>query len=181
MKKILLVLLVSSTFIYSLKLSGDKNTPSPNKDRVEVEKQLDEFSLNIDLPSLQMYNAINKYSKEYNVPKDIAFAIAYAETGYKGPLHLSYNPSQTSVGAVGPMQIMPKTGAWIDPKGYNHTKLKNNIEYNVELSMKLCALWYKQYGNWQLTMGYYNTGYPKVNDYAIKTSTGTYKWINQTI
>jgi hypothetical protein len=37
---------------------------------------------------------------------------------------------------------------------------------NVKISMKLLHKLRKQYNDWGLICGYYNTGYPRVNDYA---------------
>ena len=42
-------------------------------------------------PAIQMYFYIKKYSKEYGVPEAYAFAVAYQETGYKGPLDFDYD------------------------------------------------------------------------------------------
>jgi soluble lytic murein transglycosylase-like protein len=118
--------------------------------------------------SLQMYDAIMKYSEIYDIPKRYAFGIAYAETRYEGPFHWKYNPKQTScVGALGPMQIMPSTGRsmWKD-KTFTNEYLKNDIDFNVHTSMKLLRKLHDQYGNWKLVFGCYNTGRPMINEYA---------------
>jgi hypothetical protein len=121
-------------------------------------------------PSIQMAYYIQKYANQYNIPVNYAFGIAYAETHYQGPYHWKYNPHQVScVGALGPMQIMPATGAgnW---KGRTVTRemLLNDIEFNVHTSMKLLRKLHNRYSDWKLVFGCYNTGRPCVNDYAIK-------------
>lgn len=117
--------------------------------------------------SLKMYYLLEKYSNEYSIPKYIAYNVAYLETGYKGPFHWSYNPHQVSfAGALGPMQIMPKTGEWLTDGKSTKQSLKMDIELNINLSMKLLRWLHDKYGDWAIVCGYYNTGYPMVNDYA---------------
>lgn len=117
--------------------------------------------------SLQVYNSIEKYSKQYNVPKYIAYNIAFLETTYQGPFDWRYHGKLIScVGAKGPMQIMPKTANWITGKNITQKELLHNIDLNVKISMELLHKLSKQYKDWAVICGYYNTGYPKVNDYA---------------
>src|SRR3990172_1063509 len=68
-------------------------------------------------PCIQMFNSIEKYSDIYNVPRDYAYGIAYAETRYEGPFHWKYKHTQTSsAGAVGPMQVMYGTAKGLFPE-----------------------------------------------------------------
>jgi len=129
-------------------------------------------------PSLRMYDAIVKYSKKYKVPKKYAFGIAYQETRYSGPFDWKYKPSQTSnVGAVGPMQIMPSTAKmmWKDSV-FSERDLQYNIDFNVKTSMKILRYLYDQYGDWKKVFGYYNTGKPIINDYAISVFNHEPNW-----
>ena len=136
-----------------------------------------DISYSKDLPCIQMYFAIKKYAKEFNIPEEYGFAVAYAETGYKGPLHFDYNPAQISyAGALGPMQIMPATAAHINNHKPKKEQILNDIDYNVKTSFKLIRKLKDKYHDWQIVFGYYNTGYPKVNEYAIKVANKTYKW-----
>lgn len=117
--------------------------------------------------SILMYETIEKYSEEYDIPKHIAYNIAYKETRYKGPFHWNYNPSQTShAGAEGPMQVMPATAKGINKKYISPKDLRNDIDLNISTSMKLLRKLYDKYGNWSLVCGYYNTGRPIINEYA---------------
>jgi soluble lytic murein transglycosylase-like protein len=120
-------------------------------------------------PSLQMYHYIEKYSEEYDIPRDYAYGIAWKETRYRGPFQWDYNHSQTSyAGAVGPMQIMPSTANMMwGGKKISSEDLKNNIELNVKTSMKLLRHLKNRYGSWKMVFGAYNTGRPMVNQYAI--------------
>jgi soluble lytic murein transglycosylase-like protein len=131
---------------------------------------------------MEMFDLIEKYSEKYNIPKYIAYNVAYRETRYMGPFHWSYNPKQEScVGAVGPMQVLPSTCNWINNSNYSKMELMSNVELNVMTSMKLLNKLYKQYKNWSLVCGWYNTGKPIVNEYAKYCSTNKdykSKWLS---
>ena len=120
-------------------------------------------------PSIIMYDCIEKYSTKYNIPKRFAYGVAYKETRYQGPFHWKYTPDKTScAGAVGPMQIMLATAkAMWKGTTISETKLRTDIEFNVETSMKLLRHLKDVYGDWKLVFGCYNTGKPIVNQYAL--------------
>ena len=120
-------------------------------------------------PCLQMYYLIEKYSEKYNVPREYAYGIAYCETRYKEPFQWEYDHKQIScAGAVGPMQIMYTTAEMMWPgKKFTKSFLKDNIEFNVETSMKLLRHLHDRYGDWKLVFGCYNTGRPMINQYAL--------------
>jgi len=120
-------------------------------------------------PCIAMHNCIEKYSSIYNIPKKYAYGVAWKETSYSGAFHWEYNPGQISyAGAMGPMQIMYPTAQmmWKDVE-FTREKLKNDIEFNVETSMKLLRHLHDRYGDWKIVFGCYNTGRPIVNQYSI--------------
>lgn len=122
--------------------------------------------------SILMYELLEKYSKIYNVPRYIAYNIAYKETRYKGPFDWDYNPERiSSVGAQGPMQVMPSTAKLIQGKSIPVDELRTNLELNIETSMMLLEKLYNKYGSWKIVCGCYNTGKPIVNDYAVYCAT----------
>jgi soluble lytic murein transglycosylase-like protein len=117
--------------------------------------------------SLMMYEYIEKYSDKYDIPKYVAYNVAYKETTYRGPFDWKYNPARTScVGALGPMQIMPATSDWINKVDYSNNRIMNDIRLNIETSMKLLRKLHNRYGDWTIVCGCYNTGRPMINDYA---------------
>ena len=123
-------------------------------------------------PALQMHNAIQKYSKKWGIPQNIAYNVARLETGYMGPLHTRYKVSQiSSADAIGPMQVMLETANWLRPKyglpKISRQQLLNDININVETSMIVLYDRYKLRKNWKVTLGEYNTGKPIVNEYAM--------------
>ena len=154
-----------------------------------LSKKEDKFTINLEKASsdksspvsLKTYYLIEKYSKKYKVPKHIAYNIAYLETTYRGPFDWKYNPFLTSsAGAVGAMQIMVGTAKDIHKKTITKSKLKNDLELNISTSMKLLNILYSQYNDWGIVCGYYNTGYPKMNDYArfcVSNKDYTKNWI----
>ena len=119
-------------------------------------------------PCLQMYYYLEKYSEMYGIPKKYAYGVAWKETRYQGPFHWTYSPHQESfAGAVGPMQIMPATATYVSKRWIDKKTLKNNIELNVETSMKILKHLYLVYKDWKIAFGAYNTGKPMINQYAL--------------
>ncbi len=129
-------------------------------------------------PAIQMYFYIKKYAKQYKVPEAYAFAVAYRESGYKGPLDLNYEHRLTSSGgAVGPMQIIPRYAHKFAGRRVTPQELRNNIQLNVKVSMKMLRKWYDIHKDWGLAAGAYNTGQPVMNDYARAVVNKEYHWI----
>lgn len=152
--------------ITSVRTSGlEKETLKPTPDFYK--------SIEIKNPTpIEMYENLEKYSKEYGIPKYVFYNIAFLETRYRGPFDWGYNPEKTScVGALGPMQIMPSTANMICGEKVPLDKLKNDMRLNIEISAKLLRRLYDKYGDWKLVCGCYNTGKPIVNSYAIFCST----------
>ena len=118
-------------------------------------------------PCVEMFSAIEKYAKVYDIPLKYALGIAYAETRYSGPFDWGYNPERVSVaGALGPMQIMPSTAEMMWNEKIPKDRILSDIDFNVETSMKLLRYLHDRYGNWKTVFGCYNTGRPCVNGYA---------------
>jgi len=118
--------------------------------------------------SFDMYEQLEKYSEEYCIPKHILYNVAFLETTYRGPFDFEYRPNRVSpVGAVGPMQIMPSTANFINGKKVPVKKLKNDLETNIVISVKLLRRLHDQYKDWAKVCGCYNTGKPIINSYAI--------------
>lgn len=103
---------------------------------------------------------IEKYSKVYHLDPYFVMSVIYVESGFKS------NATSTR-GAMGLMQIMPKTGEWIAGK----LKLENfqnemllDVAYNINL-----GCWYlnnlrEKYDNDQvLSLAAYNAGSGNVN------------------
>jgi len=141
-----------------------------------INQRLDYFEERLDLAngtiSLQMYESIEHWSDSFNIPKHIAYNVAWLETRYQGPFHFDYNPyKKSSAGAVGPMQIITR---WAKPyvrKRLSEKELKTNIDLNVKISMQMLRKWYSIHHDWTLACGAYNSGSPIRNDYAVYATT----------
>lgn len=160
------VLIVSLSVLSSLVIfcSMEPSTPTTENTNIILENKGGEI---IKSSSLVMYDNLEKYSSEYNIPKYIIYNIAYLETTYRGPFDWKYNPSKIScVGAQGPMQVMPSTARLIHKSPVSVEKLRNNIEFNIRTSAMLLEKLFKKYGDWSVVCGCYNTGRPIINGYA---------------
>lgn len=146
------------------------------------EDELYEMGSDSDSPtSIYMFHLLEKYSEEYDIPKHILFNVAYLETGYRGPFHWNYNPYRTSVaGAQGPMQIITRWSHKYAGRRLTPKELREDLELNVSISCKMLVKLKRMYKRWDLALGYYNTGHPRVNgyaNYAANTLNYKSKWI----
>ena len=165
--------------IFVLALSIFYKVEEPQTDKPEPIIEIPANEVNTSAPAcLQMYDAIVKYSDRYAIPIRYAFGIAYMETRYEGPFQWKYRHTQTScAGAIGPMQIMPSTARLMwKHKDFSTQQLMNDIEFNVETSMKLLRNLHDKYGDWKTVFGCYNTGRPLVNGYAINVYNHKINW-----
>lgn len=142
----------------------------------DIEKRMDYFESRLDVAtgtvSLQMYESIEHWSDSFEIPKYIAYNVAYLETRYKGPFDFRYNPYQKSfAGAVGPMQIIPRWAHKYAGRRLTEKELKTNIDLNVKISMQMLHRWYSIHHDWASACGAYNSGRPIKNHYAIYAST----------
>ena len=64
------------------------------------------------------------------------------------------------------MQIMYKYASYFAGRKVTKNELRDSIEFNVNLSMKILAQNYKRYKSWKKAAGAYNTGKPVINHYA---------------
>lgn len=116
---------------------------------------------------VKLFSSIEKHAENYKVPLRYALGIAYKETRYNGPSDWEYDPKrESSSGALGPMQIMPSSANSIWEKKISKEKLRCDLDFNVETSMKILKHLYDKYQNWKIVFGAYNTGKPIVNKYA---------------
>lgn len=97
--------------------------------------------------------AVTRYAKESGLPVALINAVIQQESGF--------NPDAVSgAGAIGLMQLMPKTAAWIGVNPYNPIdNLRGGIAYLRDL--------YRRFdGDLALTLAAYNAGEGAVNKYG---------------
>lgn len=95
---------------------------------------------------------IHKYADQFGVPRNIATALARAESGI--------NPNARSpVGAIGIMQLMPGTaqGLGVDP---------HDPEQNIMGGMKYLSSQFRAFGDWKKALAAYNAGPGAVRKYG---------------
>lgn len=133
-------------------------------------------------PSLRLYYYINYYSDSLNLPINYLYGIANTESGWCGPFDFKYKPNvKSSVGALGPMQIMPGTAKMVMGKSIPNKVLLNDVQLNVRISAILIKKLYDKYSDWKIVFGAYNTGRPLVNKYSIKVFNYEPNWSDSVI
>lgn len=128
--------------------------------------------------SIQIYFYTKKYCKEYNVPEELAFSIARLETNYRGPGMLHYKPNQTSyANALGTYQLLLSTAKYvvevysesfpgITSDDITPEVLLADVKLNTKIGIKYLRHLHNIYNSWIIASGFYNTGYPRINQYA---------------
>ena len=128
--------------------------------------------------SVQIYFYTKKYCAEFNVPEEIAFSVARLETNYRGPDMFHYKPNQTSyANARGTYQIMLPTAKFVVEKypelfpgitkdDITPAVLLHDVHLNTKIGIKYLQHLHNIYNSWIIACGFYNTGYPKINQYA---------------
>ena len=104
---------------------------------------------------------IKTYSEKYGVPEQIILAVIKTESGFE-------SDAVSSAGAVGIMQIMPKTFDWItrDILSENlDTGLLYSPETNIKYGTYLLSYLYNEYGIWETCFAAYNAGIGNVNEW----------------
>jgi len=131
------------------------------------------------LSCLKMYESLEKYSVEYDIPRYIFYNIAFIETRYHGPFDWKYKHNLGSyAGALGPMQIMPSTAKLIHGEKVSKDKLRNDIDFNVKTSAMVLKVLYIKYEDWGKVCGAYNTGRPIINKYSKFCTSNKKYWNN---
>ena len=97
---------------------------------------------------------VETYAEQYGVPETLIFAIIRTESSFD-------SGAVSSAGAVGLMQMMPATFAWLtDEILFDH--LESGMLYDPETNIKygtyLLSRYYDRYGDWELAFAAYNGG-----------------------
>lgn len=164
---ILFVLILLIYFLF------DALSKKDSQELININKVQSVNLIQMSPPNLKVYHSINKYAPLNGVPFNIAFGIVREETGYKNPLDFTYSHSQTSpTGAEGPFQFIMSTAKYVaNDRSLTRIEVRHNIELNTKLSMQYISDLYSRYRNWNVALGYYNTGYPVINGYALRITT----------
>ena len=94
--------------------------------------------------SLQDYEWIDQYAKQYGVPASLVASQMQAESS-------GQQSAVSSTGAIGLMQLEPGTAAGLGVDPHNpQQNIQGGVEYDAQL--------YKKYGNWTQALEAYNEG-----------------------
>lgn len=118
-----------------------------------------------------------KYANEYNVDPYLVAAIIKTESNFKPQ-------AKSPQGAIGMMQIMPETGAWVSSQinltNYSKSKL-NDPEVNIKIGTWYISSLKKEFNDDMiLALAAYNGGRGNVKDWLDKKQwTGEHATIDQ--
>lgn len=99
---------------------------------------------------------ISRYSEEYNIPKDIIFAVIKVESDFDPK-------AESSAGAMGLMQMIPSTFEWLTGKEHLNENLPLQKLFDPEVSIRYgtyyLAYLYRSFDyNWHTVFAAYNGG-----------------------
>ena len=100
----------------------------------------------------QFSEFITASSIKYNVPEARIYAVIRAESAFN-------SHAKSHVGAVGLMQLMPKTAEYLGVSD------SYNPQQNIDGGTKYLSILYGQYNDWDLTHAAYNAGPGNVKKY----------------
>jgi soluble lytic murein transglycosylase len=105
--------------------------------------------------SVTFATLIEKYSDEYDVPKELVFAVIKVESGFDPE-------AESSVGALGLMQMMPKTFEWLTGEEHLDEHLSFEELTDPEVSIRYGTYYlrylYLKFENWDTVLAAYNGG-----------------------
>ena len=104
---------------------------------------------------------VEAYAEQYGVPETVIFAVIRTESRFD-------SGAVSSAGAVGLMQMMPETFAWLtDEMLFDH--LDEGMLYDPETNIKYGTYYlsrlYDRYGDWELAFAAYNGGQGNVDEW----------------
>ena len=97
---------------------------------------------------------ISEYSEKYGVPENLIYAVIKTESKFD-------SSAESSVGAVGLMQMMPDTFAWLtnDKLGDRFSAgMLYDPETNIKYGVYYLSWLYNKYADWDTALAAYNAG-----------------------
>ncbi|MBE6692035.1 MAG: lytic transglycosylase domain-containing protein [Ruminococcaceae bacterium] len=115
-----------------------------------------------DLYPREYSEYVTLYSKEYNVPEHLIYAVIHSESGFD-------KDAVSSVGAMGLMQLMPDTFQWIAKRidvDFENLDI-TDPETNIKCGTYYLNYLYQRFENWQTCLAAYNAGPNKVANWLL--------------
>ena len=105
-------------------------------------------------------NLVESCAGRYEVPAEIVYAVIKTESGFR-------ETAKSAAGAVGLMQLMPATFAWISVlrEEVRDPALIWDAQTNIEYGVYLLRYLYDHYQNWDIVFAAYNAGMSRVNEW----------------
>ncbi len=100
---------------------------------------------------------VTLYSKEYNVPEPLIYAVIHTESNFN-------KDAVSSAGAMGLMQLMPDTFEWIVKRidaDFENLDI-TDPETNIKCGTYYLNYLYQRFENWETSIAAYNAGPNKV-------------------
>jgi soluble lytic murein transglycosylase len=97
---------------------------------------------------------VSEYSEKYRVPENLVYAIIKVESKFD-------SSAESSVGALGLMQMMPDTFSWLtnDRLGDRFSVgMLYDPETNIKYGVYYLSWLYDRYADWDITLAAYNAG-----------------------
>ena len=103
---------------------------------------------------------VEVYSEQYGVPESIVYAVIKSESGFDAS-------AVSHAGAVGLMQLMPDTFAWLCTLTGDtyEAGLLYDPDTNIRYGTYLLSILYREYGNWETAFAAYNAGFGNVDSW----------------
>ena len=94
---------------------------------------------------------VEKYSREFSVPEHLVYSVIKVESNFD-------KTAQSSKGACGLMQLMPKTYAWLAEASGETAGDIFDPQENIKYGTYYLSVLYKKYNNWTYALCAYNAG-----------------------
>ncbi len=104
----------------------------------------------------EYHEYISKYADEYNIPKSVIYAVIKVESNFD-------SDAKSSVGALGLMQMMPRTFEWLTGDEHLAENLSKEMLFDPDTSIRYGTYYlnylYKKFdNNWDTALAAYNGG-----------------------
>jgi LysM repeat protein len=101
------------------------------------------------------------------VPVSLVLAVAWQESGWQQQV-------TSSAGAVGVMQLLPSTGAWVGQSMLGHAVNIHDVRANIEAGVRLLRHYLARYGTRALALTAYYQGQTSADTYGVLPVTQPY-------
>ena len=101
------------------------------------------------------YEHVTKYAEEYGIPEELLYSVIKTESNFN-------RYARSRVGAIGLMQMMPKTFSWLTSSEHLGEHLPTFSLYTPAISIRYGAYYlnylYERFGDWSTVLAAYNAG-----------------------